>query len=60
MTQSNKSVSLRQSPRDLASTKANDVLLASSVGGGPNNIHPFNKNNTNYKKKQQPEEYTNK
>ena len=49
MTQSNKSVSLRQSPRDLASTKANDVLLASSVGGGPNNTYPLNNDNTNYK-----------
>ena len=45
MTQSNKSVSLRRSPR-LTSTKANDILIASSVGGNPTNISPLKKNNT--------------
>ena len=46
MTQSNNSVSLRLSPR-LASTKADDLLVASSVGRNPTNISPLKNYNTN-------------
>ena len=52
---SNKTVTLRRSPRDLSSSKVTNLVIASSVGGNPTNTSPLNTNNTNNNNESLPE-----
>ena len=47
MDMSNKTGTLRRSPRDLSSSKVTNLVIASFVGGSPTNTSPLNTNNTN-------------